>query len=93
MRKIALLIALFILSAPTFADCNFKKATRNKMLDNQVGISGSCDTEKAAKTQATHKIDESLNIDSKKIKKEGEEKKDKVVKNISTTQKVVNAVK
>lgn len=75
MKKIGLLISLLILSAPALAECDFKKAARNKMLDQKIGISGSCDTKKAVKTQTTHQIDDALNIDSKKIKNDSLEKK------------------
>lgn len=93
MKKIVLLFSLLILSASSLADCNFKKAARNKMLDNQIGISGNCDTEKAAKTQATNKIDDTLNIDSKKIKSNSLEKKENIDKKVNTTKKVIDVVK
>lgn len=93
MKKIGLLILLMLFSTSTLAECNFKKAARNKMLDNKIGISGSCDTEKAAKKQATNKIDGTLNIDSKKMKNDSIEKKDNIDKKVSTTKKVISAVK
>lgn len=87
MKKIGFLILFMLFSTSTLAECNFKKAARNKMLDNKIGISGSCDTEKAVKRQTINKIDDTLNIDSKKIKNEGIDKK------VSTTKKVIDAVK
>ncbi|EPU3934278.1 hypothetical protein ACVWYD_000784 [Morganella morganii] len=93
MKKIGLLISLLILSAPVLAECDFKKAARNKMLDQKIGISGSCDTKKAVKTQTTHQIDDALNIDSKKIKNDSLEKKETIEKKANTTKKVISIVK
>ncbi|HDF2340792.1 TPA: hypothetical protein PC598_000316 [Morganella morganii] len=93
MKKIGLLISLLILSAPALAECDFKKAARNKMLDQKIGISGNCDTKKAVKTQTTHQIDDALNIDSKKIKNDSLEKKENIEKKASTTKKVISIVK
>ncbi|HBO22816.1 MULTISPECIES: hypothetical protein [unclassified Providencia] len=93
MKKVGLLISLLALSTYTFAECDFKKAARNKMLDQKIGISGNCDTQKAVKTQTTNKIDNALDIDSKKIKNDSFEKKDSIEKKTSTTKKVVEAIK
>ncbi|KJF78024.1 hypothetical protein UA45_08855 [Morganella morganii] len=91
-EKIGLLISLLILSAPALAECDFKKAARNKMLDQKIGISGNCDTKKAVKTQTTHQIDDALNIDSKKIKNDSLEKK-RILKKSQYNQKVISIVK
>ncbi|MEM8257740.1 hypothetical protein Q4R52_16410 [Morganella morganii] len=93
MKKIGLIISLLVLSASAFAECDFKKAARNKMLDQKIGISGNCDTKKAVKTQTTNQIDDALHIDSKKIKNDSLEKKENIEKKANTTKKVVNTIK
>lgn len=93
MKKVILFLSLFLASNFALADCNFKKAARNKMLDQKVGISGNCDTEKAAKTQATKKVDENLGIDSKKIQKDVTDKKDNVENKVSNINKAVDKIK
>lgn len=64
MHRFLLLSAL--LSPLAYADCDFKKAGRNKILDHKIGISGKCDTETALKNEAIKKTDSMLNIDTKK---------------------------
>ncbi|WBA55660.1 hypothetical protein O7C57_12400 [Providencia sp. 21OH12SH02B-Prov] len=75
MKKIILLLSLFFVSAVSLADCHLKKAARNKMLDQKIGISGRCDTQKAIKDQATKQIDERLGIHSQDIKQNISDKK------------------
>lgn len=93
MKRVGLLVPLLILSTSTFAECDFKKAARNKMLDQKIGISGNCDSQKAVKTQTTNKIDHVLDIDSKKIKNDSVEKKGNIEKKINTSKKVIDTVK
>ena len=93
MKKIALLVPLLMLSTSVFAECDFKKAARNKMLDQKIGISGNCDTQKAVKTQTTNKIDNTLDIDSKKIKHDSLEKKENIEQKANTTKKIVDVIK
>lgn len=56
MKKVGLLISLLALSTYTFAECDFKKAARNKMLDQKIGISGNCDTQKQLKHKQRIKL-------------------------------------
>ncbi|EKT57350.1 hypothetical protein [Providencia sneebia] len=93
MKNLGLLLSLLIISTSSFAECNFNKAARNKMLDQKVGISGSCDAQKATKNKATKKLDDSLGIDSKKIKNETTEKKENIENKVSTVNKVVDHIK
>lgn len=93
MKSIVLLIPLFVLSTSALAECNFKKATRNKMLDQKIGISGHCDTKNALKTQAEKQVDDMLNNDLHKVKQDSIEKKEKIEKKAKTTQKIIDSVK
>ncbi len=61
-----LLLLSAFLSPLAYADCDLKKAGRNKLLDHKIGISGKCDTETALKNEAIKKTDSVLNIDTKK---------------------------
>nr|WP_282563624.1 hypothetical protein [Providencia stuartii] len=69
---------LFFVSTASLADCHLKKAARNKMLDQKIGISGRCDTQKAIKDQATKQIDERLGIHSQNIKQNISDKKEHI---------------
>lgn len=64
MHRFLLLSALF--SPLAYADCDLKKAGRNKILDHKIGISGKCDTETALKNEAIKKTDSILNMDTQK---------------------------
>ncbi|ELZ5940112.1 hypothetical protein U0L13_003869 [Providencia stuartii] len=77
MKKIILLLTFFV-STASLADCHLKKAARNKMLDQKIGISGRCDTQKAIKDQATKQIDERLGIHSQNIKQNISDKKEHI---------------
>ncbi|MEQ4620169.1 hypothetical protein ABN056_02835 [Providencia vermicola] len=48
------------------------------MLDQKIGISGRCDTQKAIKDQATKQIDERLGIHSQNIKQNISDKKEHI---------------
>ncbi|EMN4129787.1 hypothetical protein AB7W88_05730 [Providencia vermicola] len=48
------------------------------MLDQKIGISGRCDTQKAIKDQATKQIDERLGIHSQDIKQNISDKKEHI---------------
>ncbi|OHT25380.1 hypothetical protein A3Q29_13800 [Providencia stuartii] len=88
-----LFLSFFLASNLALADCNFKKAARNKMLDQKIGLSGNCDTEKAVKTQATKKVDDNLGVDSKKIQKDITDKKNNVENKVSNINKTVDKIK
>ncbi|WP_368884388.1 hypothetical protein [Providencia vermicola] len=77
MKKIILLLTFFV-STASLADCHLKKTARNKMLDQKIGISGRCDTQKAIKDQATKQIDERLGIHSQNIKQNISDKKEHI---------------
>lgn len=93
MKEVGLLISLLILSTSTLAQCDFKKAARNQMLEQKIGVSGNCNYQNAVKTQTTNKIDETLDVDTKKIKNNNVEKKENIEKKINTTKKVIEAAK
>ncbi len=93
MKKTVLFLSFFLASNLALADCNFKKAARNKMLDQKIGLSGNCDTEKAVKTQATKKVDDNLGVDSKKIQKDITDKKNNVENKVSNINKTVDKIK
>ena len=93
MKKIWLAIGLLLLTTHSFAECDFTKAARNEVLDKKIGISGNCDTTKAVKTQTTKKVDEKLDINSKQIKENTQNKKEKLQKEVKSSKKMLNAVK
>nr|WP_314263344.1 hypothetical protein [uncultured Moellerella sp.] len=93
MKKIWLAIALLLLTSHSFAECDFTKAARNEVLNKKIGISGNCDTTKAVKTQTTKKVDEKLDINSKQLKENTQNKKDNIQKDVKTSKKMLNAVK
>ncbi|MEQ5632092.1 hypothetical protein ABN337_03550 [Providencia manganoxydans] len=93
MKKTVLFLSFFLASNLALADCNFKKAARNKMLDQKIGLSGNCDTEKVVKTQATKKVDDNLGVDSKKIQKDITDKKNNVENKVSNINKTVDKIK
>lgn len=95
MKRTGLIITLILLftSTSTFAECDFKKAARNEVLDKKIGISGRCDTQKALKTKATTKVNETLDIDAKKIKDDAVDKKESIEGKVTTTKKVIDVIK
>lgn len=63
------------------------------MLDQKIGVSGKCDTQKAVKTETTKKVDDHLGVDSQKIKNDVTEKKEQVDSKVSTVNKAIDHLK
>lgn len=95
MKKLRLITSLFLLltSVSAFSDCNFKKAARNEVLDQKIGVSGKCDTQRAVKTKATNKVNDALDIDAKKIKDDAMDTKGNIEGKVSTAKKVADVVR
>lgn len=61
-----ILLLSVILPTLAYADCDLKKAGRNKILDNKIGLSGRCTTDTALKNELTKKTDSVFNADKQK---------------------------
>ncbi|MTC48286.1 hypothetical protein GKR59_01270 [Providencia alcalifaciens] len=78
-KNICIILFGLLLSIPVFADCNFKKATRNKMLDEKIGISGKCNTEKFIKNKITDSANEIINVNTLNVQPQIINDKNKVM--------------
>ncbi|MEH6637074.1 MAG: hypothetical protein V7700_16260 [Halioglobus sp.] len=87
MKNTAIIAFLTLLVAPgAFADltpnCNPKKAARNAAMDATVGVSGRCDTGKAAKDAKEDVVDNAkdavdVDLDKNKQHERGQRKNEK----------------
>lgn len=84
---------LLFTSLSVFSECNFKKAAMNEVVNQKLGVSGKCDTQKAVKTKATNKVDDALDIDSKKIKKDIIDTKGNIEGKVNTAKKVTEVIR
>ena len=82
---VLLLVSLAVPNAiadlkPDVLDCDAKKAARNAAMDATVGVSGRCDTSKAAKNTKENVADDvkdsvDMDLDGRKRSRDGDSKK------------------
>lgn len=88
LKKIIVLSLCLSASLPASAECDFKKAARNKVLDEKIGISGKCNTERAAKQKVISGTDELLNTDIKKMQRQTESSREQAKDKIDEIKKI-----
>ncbi|MET4878285.1 hypothetical protein L9G70_12620 [Morganella morganii] len=88
LKKIVILSLFLSASLPASAECDFKKAARNKVLDDKIGISGKCNTEKAARQKVLSGADELLNTDIKEMQRQTESGREQVKDKIDEIKKI-----
>lgn len=90
LKKIIIFSLCLSVSVSVSAGCDFKKATRNKILDEKVGVSGKCNAGEAAKQQILDSTGKLLNTDTKEMQHQIEDSREQTKDRINEIKPIQN---